>query len=447
MANTQYIGARYVPLVADPFQWDINSTYEPLTIVGNNGSSYTSRKAVPAGIEISNTEYWALTSLQSGAVTELQDRVSTLETQMDTAQKDINDNMGDVTAAQADIAKLITQVDGNTKRIANIKMTGYPIPGMKNVILLGDSYAARSNSWFPPLKTMLGIPEANIKTSALGGVGYVAKNNNSFQSMITALKVDMNTEWAENVTHIIVGTAGNDYSQQATAVQEAVDSFAQYCRSNFPNANIYNAYIGRNIVATVAPRFLMTTISVIANAAIKNGIFPCYGTESALYLKEWMMSDGVHPTQPGCNQIAKMIYSAILNGGVRISSTPRLFEANDVTGITGNYFDDFWEYMMDGLYHLSYYQRPRQMNLTAPIETASSYYEIGEFNSRIIYGTVYNYNVSWPGWGIGTRDDRMPGYFYVAANKLYFAPSVLGTTGLTAISFQPFTLELPLQAI
>jgi len=64
MANTpvrQYIGARYVPLFAEPAEWDNTKTYEPLTIVLHNGNSYTSRQYVPAGIDITNTSFWMLT--------------------------------------------------------------------------------------------------------------------------------------------------------------------------------------------------------------------------------------------------------------------------------------------------------------------------------------------------------------------------------------------------
>lgn len=56
-----YTGARYVPLFADPAQWDNTKAYEPLTIVLNEGNSYTSKTFVPIGIDISNETYWALT--------------------------------------------------------------------------------------------------------------------------------------------------------------------------------------------------------------------------------------------------------------------------------------------------------------------------------------------------------------------------------------------------
>lgn len=61
MAVTQYIGSRYVPLFANPIEWDSDRTYEPLTIVLHDGNSYTSKQFVPKGIDISNGEFWAIT--------------------------------------------------------------------------------------------------------------------------------------------------------------------------------------------------------------------------------------------------------------------------------------------------------------------------------------------------------------------------------------------------
>lgn len=54
-----YVGMRYVPIFDG--EWDRTKTYEPLTIVSNQGNSYTSRTFVPTGVDINNTEYWALT--------------------------------------------------------------------------------------------------------------------------------------------------------------------------------------------------------------------------------------------------------------------------------------------------------------------------------------------------------------------------------------------------
>ena len=61
MAVTQYIGARYVPIFAEPDEWDNTKKYEPLTIVLHEGNSYTSKQAVPVGIDINDTKFWAQT--------------------------------------------------------------------------------------------------------------------------------------------------------------------------------------------------------------------------------------------------------------------------------------------------------------------------------------------------------------------------------------------------
>ena len=38
----QYVGARYVPVFANPLEWSDTREYEPLTIVTYQGNSYTS---------------------------------------------------------------------------------------------------------------------------------------------------------------------------------------------------------------------------------------------------------------------------------------------------------------------------------------------------------------------------------------------------------------------
>lgn len=58
---TQYVGARYVPLFADPIEWSSAHAYEPLTIVLHQGNSYTSRQSVPTGVDISDDAFWAMT--------------------------------------------------------------------------------------------------------------------------------------------------------------------------------------------------------------------------------------------------------------------------------------------------------------------------------------------------------------------------------------------------
>lgn len=101
MAVTQYVGARYVPLFAEPLEWDVTKTYEPLTIVYNNGSSYTSRQYVPAGIELSNTHYWALTGNYNAQVEQYRNEVQRYDARITANDSTIKAEVERATAAEA----------------------------------------------------------------------------------------------------------------------------------------------------------------------------------------------------------------------------------------------------------------------------------------------------------------------------------------------------------
>lgn len=60
-AGYTYTGMRYVPVFSEPVEWNKSNSYESLTIVTYNGDSYTSKQAVPSGIDITNTSYWVKT--------------------------------------------------------------------------------------------------------------------------------------------------------------------------------------------------------------------------------------------------------------------------------------------------------------------------------------------------------------------------------------------------
>ena len=47
---------------ADPIQWDITTQYAPNTVVVDpkSGTAYMSKRAVPAGILLDNTDYWVV---------------------------------------------------------------------------------------------------------------------------------------------------------------------------------------------------------------------------------------------------------------------------------------------------------------------------------------------------------------------------------------------------
>lgn len=93
-AYNTYVGARYVPLFAG--QWDNTKIYEPLTIVINEGNSYTSKQYVPAGVDISNENYWVLSANFNGQLeqvrTELTAEINNVNTELTNKISYLNTN-------------------------------------------------------------------------------------------------------------------------------------------------------------------------------------------------------------------------------------------------------------------------------------------------------------------------------------------------------------------
>lgn len=93
VGKRQYVGARYVPIFgrrgSDTCEWDNSDAYEPLTIVYYNGDTYTSRRYVPAGIDISDTTYWVITGRYNAQVEQYRQEVLSFQGQIDDIRNDM----------------------------------------------------------------------------------------------------------------------------------------------------------------------------------------------------------------------------------------------------------------------------------------------------------------------------------------------------------------------
>lgn len=63
--------------------WDITKQYRAWTVVSDNNIGYISLKPVPIGVAITNTEYWGVIADYDILITDLSNRISTLETRVD----------------------------------------------------------------------------------------------------------------------------------------------------------------------------------------------------------------------------------------------------------------------------------------------------------------------------------------------------------------------------
>lgn len=118
MAVTQYIGARYVPLFADPMQWDSKKTYEPLTVVYNGGNSYTSKQYVPAGIQIDDNAYWALTGNYNAQIEQYRAEVAQYDGRIKAVEGDTAQLKTNVSQLKTDTAQLDTKLTETKNDVA-----------------------------------------------------------------------------------------------------------------------------------------------------------------------------------------------------------------------------------------------------------------------------------------------------------------------------------------
>lgn len=171
MATSQYIGARYVPLFADPYDWDDTREYEPLTIVYSNGNSYTSKQYVPKGTPLTDENYWCITGNYNAQVEQYRKETKSVSDKYDTVAKNSSDalslaktNERDIAANDAELAgtaesglkSLITEEAERAKReesSINNKLDGTVDSGLKTLIEANNSKLAGTDD--SGLKTLI----------------------------------------------------------------------------------------------------------------------------------------------------------------------------------------------------------------------------------------------------------------------------------------------------
>ena len=209
MAVREYVGARYVPLFADPLQWSNTRTYEPLTIVVNQGNSYTSRQFVPTGIDISNEDFWALTGNYNAQVESYRKEVEALKESTEKGFSDIR-------------AYVAQEVDTTAVYIGNSYTDG--VGGTSSGGLFGQTSKMFKNAF--------------KYTSS--GAGFLTTE--SFNDLLNKAIQDTKVTNSE-VTHLIlIGAWGDSRSLAELGAtnwikqeQAAMKTLADNAKANFPN--------------------------------------------------------------------------------------------------------------------------------------------------------------------------------------------------------------------
>ena len=254
MAVTQYIGARYVPVFVG--EWDSTKAYEALSIVQHNGNSYTSVQAVPSGIDIEDTSFWAETGNYNAQVEAYRKEVLGYTGQIEDVAVKADSALEQCRALEPKITANTNSIKAENTRAANAekenadaisaevvraqdaektldtKISSIVVASKRGIVLLGDSWCTYNDK--------------NIGTTLAGmpGVAY-CKNYGVAGAKIQGLAAQCKTALADKnldiktVTDVfVVAGTNNVYWDTDVSQQDAYSAFTEI-GSTFPYAKVH----------------------------------------------------------------------------------------------------------------------------------------------------------------------------------------------------------------
>ena len=370
MAVTQYIGARYVPIIFqnpddNSNDWKAGLAYEPLTIVSYAGGSYTSKTAVPAGASnpVDAPEYWVAIGLYSGqtaintnSITQIRHALAaateagyvctsarsegdyvwiagalyecTAAVAVDEAYTEginitpVTDALAAITGAISqntsdisDIGGDITTIQGDITSLQGDVTTLQREVSNPYTILIGDSYGVGydpngNNAGWTNYLLQMGV---NGQETSIGGAAFGISESDpkSPKSLLSAVTVPAGTV----VKRIVVALGYNDFKTVASTIITNIRSFITYAGTLYPDADIYIGMIGyawTHNEDSINGTEITNTARAYAEACSNNrAIFMTQPLGVLLGCNGLSSADYKHPHEMGNRNIAAAIWAAL----------------------------------------------------------------------------------------------------------------------------------------
>lgn len=310
----QYVGARYVPVFADPLEWSDTIGYGPLTVVLHEGNSYTSRQSVPVGIDIGNTTYWAETGNYNA--------------QIEAYRQEVLAHDGRITAnANAIAAETQARINGDNELALRIdslsKQTPVQDENGRNAVFIGDSFMAPTTSYPQKLAyftaQLMGWTMYNY---AYGGSGWVdeAGASMNFYHQIQKAAQQISLPVAD-VDYIVIGGGFNDWNDPTPLTYDQLYSAAlqtiKEARAQFPNAQIIAIPMTFRNYGVDA--HMHDLYSAIVAGIVASGVAVKVIKDAYMWQLGFKNVDGVHPTVDLYKIMAQHVASKVMGGDVKTS--------------------------------------------------------------------------------------------------------------------------------
>ena len=328
----QYVGARYVPVFADPLEWSDTIGYEPLTVVLHEGNSYTSRQSVPVGIDIGNTTYWAETGNYNAQIEAYRQEVLAYDGRItanaNAIAAETQARESEVAEAMADIAaETQARINGDNELSLRIDALSRQTPVQnengRNAVFIGDSFMAPTTSYPQKLAyftaQLMGWTMYNY---AYGGSGWVdeAGAAMNFYHQIQKAAQQISIPVAD-VDYIVIGGGFNDWNDPTLLTYDQLYRAAiqtiKEARAQFPNAQIIAIpMMFRNYGVDVHMHDLYSAI--VAGIAA-SGVAVKVIKDAYMWQLGFKNVDGVHPTVDLYKIMAQYVASKVMGGDIRTS--------------------------------------------------------------------------------------------------------------------------------
>ena len=382
MAVRQYIGARYVTKIyensLDPSsaEWESGVTYEPLTLVTYNNSSYLSKRDVPAAIgdPAANPTYWVVTGAYNGQIAQLQSDVSTLQT--------------DVTNIEKSLAK--------------------------RYIFIGDSYGHSSgtyNGWIDKLVVKMGLTAGDYFDAGVGGGGFaVATVANQFGTALASIISSMTADDKLSISDVVVLGGANDTGNDVPTLASAINSFIAQVNADLPNAEVHIGMCAGNYT---------NNFTGVQSGRTRDGYLAGSGysyinnIEYLFHDRTLIGADKIHPTDGGYERLANFVFAYLtgrsMSVGYRAESTltatdgtltgsPKCFAVVDNNVTTARI--DYFEFEFDTAQNVGYLHNvDTKVNLNNPlimgIQTRSSGQGFSLSEQQVVGSFYSEYDSAW----------------------------------------------------
>lgn len=415
MSVRQYVGARYVPRFSDinGGVWSNVYSYEPLIIVKNGNDYYTSKKSVPVGIQITNTEYWVKTGDYNGAIASLDEKIKNL-----------------------------------TNVVENINT--------RKFLFIGDSYADANNGWVTQLVNILGLQTGEYFKASRMGAGFsngAGTGDFTFYGVLND-NLPLISDKESYTDCIIIGGANDAHRAETTTnIMNGIDNVFNLLKANFPN--IIRTYVGyccwgedTTLLENAKRVCNAYQYSCQHNAVFINNLWDSIHDYSLLE-----NNAGIHPNTNGYTNIAKMINSAI-NGGssdyVTVEDNMVIRGSNIIpSSLTWN----ISESVANGVITLGAFVNLAFSDSPITITYSDSPVEIGTIQSGKVYGTAARPNINnvpvtlFYKDGSNKRISQVGQIFFSGKKMLLILQRQTEATSLTGVWAMNFNISYSIKSI